>query len=451
MNNSSQKTSGSPSSGRRLIVFVFLLFGASFAFALSFGMLGMDLYFAEFYRRGIWPWMHTVIGLAFFGLGSAVLLFAIAREFSWLVRHLIRLRTIAVIVGSVVVIVSAYFIWDRFRPLPPVPGASREAVAYLQEALWYLERYSIHSDRLDWTKIRKESLAKIEGARTSEDTYNAIYQATVEVGDKHTQFLPPNWRSEPVDTTNLSGDRRLVLDATIPEGRMTASNVGYIMMPRFEGTGSGSIFFLQRAEKKAYVDRVRGLLREIDANQPCGWIIDLRRNPGGNVWPMLDALAPLIGEGMLFSMEMPQFGRRSDTWIIGGRASSGAPMFGGLGLIGPAPLDIKSSNAPVAILIGPFTASSGEALLISFLGRPNTRTFGLPTFGAPTTTQGVTLADGAELIIGIGRDVDRTGRVYEDKIEPDEQVAGIDNDDDSAAVAAATRWVKSAGGCEIKR
>lgn len=447
LNNSNDKAIGSISSFRRFLSFFSLVLASSSGFALSFGMLGLDLFFEDFFVRGIWPWLHTVVALAFFSFGGAVLLYAVTREFSFLVRQLFRLRTLVWTVCLIVVIASSYLIWERFRPLPAVPGASRESVAYLQETLWYLERYSIRSEKVDWPKIRHESFEMIEGVQTSKDTYWAIHHAIVELGDKHTQLLLPDWRSEPVDTSNLSSDRRLVLDTLIPDGRLTKSNVGYIMMPRFDGVGSGSIFFLQTAEKKAYVDRVRDLLHEIDEHHPCGWIIDLRRNPGGNVWPMLDALAPLIGEGRVFSMEMPQFGRRSDTWIIAGRASSGAPMFGGLGLIGPSPLKINSSNAPVAILIGPFTASSGEALLVSFLGRPNTRTFGQPTYGAPTATQGVSLPDGAELIIGIGRDVDRTGQTYEDKIEPDEQVTGMDNDDESAAIVAASRWVRSIGGC----
>jgi serine/threonine protein phosphatase PrpC len=44
-------------------------------------------------------------------------------------------------------------------------------------------------------------------------------------------------------------------------------------------------------------------------------------------------------------------------------------------------------------------ASSGEAVVISFRGRPNARSFGTPTYGASTAHQGFTLSDGGTLVL----------------------------------------------------
>lgn len=33
------------------------------------------------------------------------------------------------------------------------------------------------------------------------------------------------------------------------------------------------------------------------AQASCGWVADLRRNSGGNMWGMLPGLQPLLGEG----------------------------------------------------------------------------------------------------------------------------------------------------------
>lgn len=411
-------------------------------------MLVGDLFFAWCYELGIAPWLHTLAGLLILAVGLIAFgLLWIRFEVLRRIRQAFRWRIIIPSTIGAVLLLAGYVVWGTFRPVPVVPGASRDSVVYLDTALWYLEHYYLHSDQIDWAHIREVSFDRIKGAQTPSDTYIGIHEALVLIGDRHTQLIPANWKAEPDDLSKIDDYRRQILETKTPEGRLTSGNIGYVLVPWFQGTGSGPIVFLDKESKAAYVDRMRQILIELDNREPCGWILDLRKNPGGNMWPMLDGLAPLIGEGRVFSNEMPQFGRRTDTWIIGGRASYGAPFLGGLGLWGPGKLDLKKGHAPIAILIGKFTASAGEALVVSFSGRPDTRTFGTPTFGATTSTQGVSLSDGAELYITIGREIDRNGRSYESQIEPDETVDGVGEADDSPPIVAASNWIRSKSQC----
>ena len=84
---------------------------------------------------------------------------------------------------------------------------------------------------------------------------------------------------------------------------------------------------------------------------------------------------------------------------------------------------------PLAVLIGPRTASAGEAIAIALLGRDNVRSFGKQTGGLTSGNIGVTMPDGAMLIITAGHFVDRRGRVYRAGISPDETIEPIAGSD----------------------
>jgi carboxyl-terminal processing protease len=76
------------------------------------------------------------------------------------------------------------------------------------------------------------------------------------------------------------------------------------------------------------------------------------------------------------------------------------------------------------VLIGPRTASSGEAVAVALRGRPRSRSFGSPSYGQTIANTVIGLADGAAIALAVLIEVDRTGREYPSGIEPDEFVLG---------------------------
>ena len=84
------------------------------------------------------------------------------------------------------------------------------------------------------------------------------------------------------------------------------------------------------------------------------------------------------------------------------------------------------------------TASSGEAVLIAFVGRPNTRSFGTATRGLTTANDGFPLPDGASIMLAVGTYADRLGRVYGQAIEPDQCLEGGANETGIRAAA----WIR---------
>jgi C-terminal processing protease CtpA/Prc len=100
------------------------------------------------------------------------------------------------------------------------------------------------------------------------------------------------------------------------------------------------------------------------------------------------------------------------------------------------------TKAPVAALQGPRTASSGEATLLSFVGRENTRRFGEPSMGLSTANGAYKLGDGATLVLTTALMADRGGQVYGGRIPPEEAVKG-----EKETEEAALRWLEAQPGC----
>jgi carboxyl-terminal processing protease len=182
-------------------------------------------------------------------------------------------------------------------------------------------------------------------------------------------------------------------------------NVGYV---RIVGLPMGD----NTAMAKQIEDAVCRLLRQGATR----WIIDLRYNGGGNVNPMAEGIAAVIGDGAVGGwkgLTRPEDG----TWSIanGDFVNEGYSVHLPNGCRMPA-------GRKVAVLTGVHTASSGEALAVMFKGRANTRFFGGKTLGMITVTDWTVINDSTAMTISVGHYMDRTGRVYDQFVDVDELV-----------------------------
>jgi C-terminal processing protease CtpA/Prc len=83
------------------------------------------------------------------------------------------------------------------------------------------------------------------------------------------------------------------------------------------------------------------------------------------------------------------------------------------------PYMIKNMDKKIAVLIGKATASSGEATAVSFIGKEDTRFFGVETAGLTTGNAAFELKDGARLFLTTTIYVDRNKKKYGATIKPD--------------------------------
>lgn len=100
------------------------------------------------------------------------------------------------------------------------------------------------------------------------------------------------------------------------------------------------------------------------------------------------------------------------------------------------PYELLLREPRVAVLTDGLAASSGEAVVISFRRRPNTRSFGTATCGLSTANSTFPLSDRAMLFLTTAVMADRTQARYGDVIVADETIAG-----DAPVVERAVAWL----------
>jgi C-terminal processing protease CtpA/Prc len=291
-------------------------------------------------------------------------------------------------------------------------------------------------------------------AQTTSDTYPALRQAIVALGDHHSFLIAPSNTSAlraPPNTSalitppNISG-QGLPFGTGIAaiDARLLPPGIGYIYIPGTDGQGS---------DATAFADALQEAVETLDSSRPCGWVVDLRRNVGGNMWPMIAGIGPVLGEGDLGSFVDPDSLR--SIWYYadgaaGMRFSNGQKSVAAA--VSDAAYELTASEPPpVAVLYGPYTASSGEAVAIAFRGRALTRSLGEPTSGLSTANATYPLSDGALLVLTVATDADRTGHLYGADLQPDQPVSWTTIDPASVydtAAAQAKDWLLTQSACE---
>src|SRR5205814_1621484 len=175
-----------------------------------------------------------------------------------------------------------------------VPPTSSEALAYLNAAIDIMQRHSINRSSVDWPALRAAAAANANGAQTPADTYPAIVSALAPLGDRHSSLIYPDKHS-----SVPAGSKPLV--GSTFAAKIVAAKIAWIQVPNTFST-AGAL---------SWQDQLARSVTDMDRANPCGWMIDLRRNPGGNMWPMLVAIGPILGEGDAGSFLTPDSTRVS--------------------------------------------------------------------------------------------------------------------------------------------
>ena len=285
---------------------------------------------------------------------------------------------------------------------------------FVREALEVVRDHAYYADRIDWPAWEASGAAAASTAVETRDTYPWVRRLVSALVDGHSGFSPPDASAG----AELRG---------LPSGAAEADSVGHLALPGVT-TKPGS------PAEHEYVAAAHAVL----AVSACGWVLDLRANGGGNLFPMLAAVAPLLGPGTAVTYQ-----RRDGSLISFEIGADGAVVYPDGTVVGPPPgASVGPTPGRVAVLFGQATASSGEGVVMAFRGRPESRSFGTPTRGVPTAVDGFVLADGSSLNITTAIGVDRAGVAHEDPISPDALEPNPD-----AAWQAAHEWVSGSAQC----
>jgi carboxyl-terminal processing protease len=301
-------------------------------------------------------------------------------------------------------------------PTQPTGAISEQARAYLDQVIGLMQANSINRLTIDWNTFRATVFAQTSGAQTAADTYPAIRSALTLLGEGHSSFRTPTGFSiSPPTKSCFAADAG---PPTLPE------TIGYVKVTRFSGLGP---------EATAFANAIQRTIMAADRDDLIGWIVDVRGNGGGNMWPMVAGVGPLLGEGVIGYFIDPTGVESAWEYRNGASWESGVAQ-----QRVDAPYRLRRDRPRVAVLTDGGVASSGEATVIAFRGRPNTRSFGAPTCGLSTAIENYAMTDGAWLNLAISVMADRARTKYGFSVVPDEFVL-----DSSQAVERAIAWLQT--------
>ena len=173
-----------------------------------------------------------------------------------------------------------FFVFTTYRAerRPPSPAVRK----YLEEVVGIMQVNFVNRAAINWVVFKQNLLVEASGAQTTEQAYPAVESAIVALGDKHTQF----YCAHPVKGLETPPAKQppLYPDEPVPE------DIGYIRIPWVVGS---------QEKLDAYITRIQAQIKQRDKPALKGWLVDLRGNMGGNMWPMLVGAGPVLGEDTL--------------------------------------------------------------------------------------------------------------------------------------------------------
>lgn len=307
-------------------------------------------------------------------------------------KSLLGMNWVSVLLSLLVLFVSACGMSD---------GDQKTPEGYVRYCVKQLDRKALYADSPEWKATKDSILAEAKTMTTMDQAHDAVIRAAAVAGGKHSTLLPPV-----EDTTSYV--------EIAPEVKLLEEDILHVILPAHSGV---------KVTDSLYIHSVFGFLQEhIGAR---GVILDLRGNSGGNMYPMIAAVSPLLPNGVLIKFK----GRDRTTPIM---------LDYVMNQVGLSYENVKKwpDNTPIAILTDDWTGSSGEATLLCFRGLSNVRTFGVPTAGYASANFTVPLIDGYKLLITMSCDMARTGEIFcDDPIQPDVNT--------EYPLEEATKWIKS--------
>ncbi len=215
-----------------------------------------------------------------------------------------------------------------------------------------------------------------------------------------------------------------------PEYKMVSKDIGYLTIPHI-GSGDDRVL-------NAFALKIREALHELIQEGSKKWVVDLRGNTGGNMWPMIAGIGPLLGNDTLGGFK---FNGGQSMWSYNNGASltDNGPQ---IMITTDFKLEFGEEYPQIAVLVGKRTSSSGEFTFMSFVGRDNYRSFGSETGGYTTGNQNFDLPDGSMLFLATSVGIDRNGKAYGKTMLPDEQVKDDPETESDEVLDRAIQWLK---------
>lgn len=293
---------------------------------------------------------------------------------------------------------------------------------YVDSALIILQDKSLYADMVNWNLVKERVYSQTQKLETIEESFEALKYAFTELNDHHGLFANSDTLYRLPSTKDYStllsqGIKDEYLKGPRIVKRELGEAIAYLRVPAMQ--------VLEENEVKNQANALREALCELLSKNPTALILDLRMNNGGNSVPMQSGLGPLFTSDTIGYMAN-RHNLLGDPIILKNGVS--------LDSNGDKAVDITHQCAcvkdlPIAILIGPATASSGEILAYMLAAQSNTRLIGEPSGGFLNATEGLLwMENQGYLLLSVARIADRNRQINQEmQLLPDIYVKSEDN------------------------
>ena len=301
---------------------------------------------------------------------------------------------------------------------PTANKPNKRTQKLLAEVSAIIKKNSIYSASMDWSGMAKE-IGSLHWTENDSINYSLVFRFfTVklrEAGDRHSHFY----------TKSVSNYVKTYLPVLQPNAQYLDKGIGLIKVPYCSA---------DQVNGRDFANKIRREIQRIDTSHKItGWVVDLRHNTGGNMWPMLAGLNALMDDGTVGYFIYPT-SKKTERWI-----SKNGRIALPVGKVDT--YKIKDTKLKIAILIDSMTASSGEMTAISFIGLPNVKVFGQPSAGLTTGNSSFKLSDGTTLNLATVYVADRTKKSYLSVITPDVVVNTNPAETSDISLNTAKEWL----------
>ncbi len=304
----------------------------------------------------------------------------------------------------------------------------------------FIKYNSILRNTVDWKSIDAHYKMNITNAKTLKDTMNCFVSVLEELNDVHSQIYLnnqyygnyPHFHDTILTWLKPLNDKSLFQTNQI-RTEWLLDKIAYVQVPSFQVYDPTQINY--------YAQSLYDSIIQFNTKKIKGFILDLRLNGGGNIYPMLSGLSPFL-DNQIIAYETDINDQISRTWEI----KNGNFIIGGYQTT-QISIDstITLNQIPLVVLIGPVTKSSGSMTGIAFKKRPNTIFIGEPTADGYTSSNGYfQFAPNLNLNFATHYVADRNITIYKTNVNPDFTIYRGDDFDhlmQDEKIKAAIQWL----------
>jgi C-terminal processing protease CtpA/Prc len=309
-------------------------------------------------------------------------------------------------------------------------------ISALKKIVNYTRENSLYRNTVNWDTLSQQIFELALDSKSIPETSTALNYMLESLKDEHGRIyynnqLIANYYGQPKEhqkSVEYEVYKKIQLDKEYEfHSQMLDNNIGYLRL-----------VFLEMGDDENKAREIQDKLCELSLKGANSWVIDLRYNGGGNLSPMAEGIASVIGNGVVGGAK-GILEEENMIWKI----------IDGDFYLGNNSINLKNDckpnmNSKVAVLVSSYTASSGEALAVILKGRDNTRFFGNKTFGYVTGTYYHNMNDSIAINISTNFYQDRDGNVYDKYVDVDETIEFVKEplSKEDNAVNSAINWIQ---------